>query len=226
MRLFFIIVVVFTLFASSASADKYFGIYPFASLYDVKSIYPNAQYTEKKPAWLKEDQKFVSIYGSGIDGVISIIFTDDLRISQNLLTQIHNKKADGIGLLRAEDLLLQSLPKNIEVYRSKPEDAHWIVDEIRWTPPGELKLSKFIKRYGKPNAEEIDENMNRYKIWNKFNDIRAIVDDKDIIDTVFYTFSDYDFYCWSDWSVGKPCNPKDFFTEDRPSTPKKKKTKK
>lgn len=223
MRIHFIVLFLLFLIAPSAFADKYFGIYPNATLSDVKSIYPNASFLDVQPAWMKNDQRFITITGSGIEGSISVLFYNDLETSRQSLKSLYDKQESGEILSSGESLSKKIYVNTIDMYTNDPNSDPWLVDQIRWSPVSDIKLQKFVKRYGNPDKEDIDENMNRYKVWNKSNNIMALVNDKDMISLVIYSFSAGDYMCSQKWKEGKECNPKDYLKKIPSSKLKKSK---
>lgn len=222
MRIQFMQVLVLLLVTSTAYADKFFGIFPYATSSEVKSVYPNAIYSDIKPSWLKDDQKFISIHGSGIDGTISVIYSNELNRAKKDIQQYLDREASGESLGFVENEWKNFHSMAIKKYELNPSLDPWIVEQIRWSPSKEVKLATFIKRYGKPDREEIDDIMYRYKIWEKKYNIKAKVDDNNMIDVVVYGAIHGDYFCAIEWRNGKECNPHDF----KAVTPQKKSSKK
>ena len=200
--------------ATPSYADQYFGVFPGAAVSDVRNLFPNAEFEELKPAWLKPYQRLVQIRGEGIDGVIAFLFEDELSVAKRESARLTEKKDRGERLSEEEKYILRSYEETIGKYLSEPNTEPWKVDDIRWQPNTPIALSKLITRYGKPDKEEIREDMQRVKIW-KTRGITAFIEDNDIVGLIVYRFTFRDWVCASRWKRGDMCDPQDPFPELR-----------
>ena len=151
LRIICLLVTTFWLLATGISqAEVLQGVNYLASLKDVKNIYPNATYTKLTPAWLKEDEAFISVYGTGMAGKIYILFIDSRPY-------LRKKVVESTDSSKTE--LLMKLAK-------EPDDTALTVDWVRWIPDSPIPIERFQSRYGKPKCD-FDEDMSPICTWRE-----------------------------------------------------------
>lgn len=159
------LVLLLAMFCSHAHAEVLFEIRYSATLGMVKEVYPNATYSKLKPAWLGQDEAFIRVSGSGMNGALMVAFFDERPLWAS------RTREDVLALLSAggrepteaavEDYLADS--KKIA---ARGDDEALYVKWVRWVPVTPINLVKLESRYGKA-ACSMNEAFDTVCSWPK-----------------------------------------------------------
>ena len=173
-----------TSFASVlANAEILHDVFPFESLKQIKSTYPKASFTALSPAWLKENQAFYSMSGSGFPGTLMLIFDDSRTLGKDRY----------LALNCDSDVERSDLDKRkCDVWRSvknRPVDDALTISWVRWVPAAPIPIDRYKSRYGEPTKVEFSPmDMTPYAEWTSIALTAQLSDDKRLVlyvDTAF-----------------------------------------
>lgn len=135
-----------------ANAEILQDIEWYDSLGKIKQRIPNATFSQRKPAWLKEDQAFYEITGSGLSGKTFVLFDDARPLFKRRLIEKAGE------LTAAQNDSYSELTK-------EPDDSALTVDWVRWVPDNPIPLDRVKAKYG-PAKCDIDDDMQPICTWS------------------------------------------------------------
>ena len=157
--------------------EIYQGIEPSATLQEIKSRFPNAEYKAINAAWVTSDKAFYLITGTGLVGELYVAFYDDRPAS---FRAMQDAKAAGN----------EDLPKFYLAQWEKGTDSALTTQWVRWVPAAPIPLERFFLRYGKPAKVEFNNNdMAPYYQWTDKGVLVTLADDLKKVLTVEYAFT-------------------------------------
>lgn len=161
----------------SARSEIYQGIEPNATLREIKTRFPNADYKSVKAAWVTPDKAFYLITGTGLVGQLYVAFYDDRPTSY--ASMVDAKAAGNEDLAK---FYLSQWEKNVEDALT----AEW----VRWVPASSIPVERFFVRYGKLTKVEFNNSdMTPYYQWKEKGVIVSVSDDLKTVLTVEYSFT-------------------------------------
>lgn len=143
-----------TLFSGVSKAEVFFGINYAATLGEIKSSYPKAQYVKLNSAWITESDAFIKITGAGLGVDIRVAF-EDLRPAAKKLFLLENQKTEAD----------QMVSDGFKSMMAKTDDEALTVEWVRLTYMSPIPIDVFKKRYGNPSKCEHDESFNLMCRW-------------------------------------------------------------
>lgn len=219
MRLLFIFLIALSVVLPVA-AERFLGFSPGDRLTDVRRRYPNANFEEKRAAWLQPYQRLVQINGPGIDGVVAIKLEHEVDALASKLKDLAVKQVNRIPLTGTEAWAFETFPRMLERLRENPPLDPWEVKDIRWEPPKSIVLKSITGKYGPPEKDELDEQFRRVLRWEE-RGITAYISEVDVVQVLIFDFSIGDIICASRWKQGSECDPLDPAGTKREPAPKK-----
>jgi len=148
------ITIVFALllyFTESTLAETYRDIGPLDTYSDLVKKFPKAIFTKMNPAWAQSHDVMYQIKGQGMSGTIIVKFYDARPFWKEQLSQ--SNIADNNDWMKE--------------MAEAPDDSITVA-WIRWIPDIPFPVSRLIKKYGKPEKEDFnEEDYQPYKEWSK-----------------------------------------------------------
>jgi hypothetical protein len=176
MRLIYFIVAIFIAITPIIARTEILqGISYIDTLGEVRQKYPNARFEIVKPAWLKLDETFYRITGSGIPGAIMILFNDGRPDFKKMLTEnAENPNYDKDGVIK----LLATQQDNEAL------NAIW----VRWIPTQAIPLDRYKQKYGQPKCS-LDDAMRPICTWPAVGLEAQMSDDQKLVEFVTTVFT-------------------------------------
>ncbi len=158
----------FLLTSTIASAEAYLGIAPGTDLASIRAKFQNATFTDLKPAWAPKTLRLYQMQGYGLGGMVVIKF-DDIR-----------------------PILKESM--NLESIATGEDDPYFVASGFRFIPDEPVKLDLLIKKYGRPEKQGVDRNLNKFVSWLS-RGVSATLSDKkeDYVSMVEYIYTKEEF---------------------------------
>lgn len=169
-----ITLVIFTFTLSTiVNAEIYKDFEPNLSLKVIKERYPNAEFSDLKPAWIKSNELFLDMHGTGISGNIY------LKLSSNEYWK--------------DKLESETDPEMITFYESmanRPIEEKLTLDWVRFLPISRIPFERLKTKYGKAEkCSYFDENFTPYCSWDSKGVLVSLTDDKKYVNYIEYTFT-------------------------------------
>ena len=154
--------------SSISSAEAYLGIAPGTNLTSIREKFPNATFTDMKPAWAPKTLRLYQMQGYGLGGVV-VIKLDDIR-----------------------PILKESM--NLESIATGEDDAYFVASSFRFIPDEPVKLDLLVKKYGRAEKHGVDKNFNKFVSWLS-RGVSATLSDKkdDYVSMIEYVYTKEDF---------------------------------
>lgn len=168
-----IVLIILTLTISTlVNAEVYKDFEPYLSLKEIKERYPNAEFSDLKPAWAKQNEVFLDMHGTGISGNIYL----------KLSTIEYEKKLD-----------LETDPETISFYQrmiNKTQDERLTLDWLRWIPINTIPFERLTTRYGKAEkCDYLEENFIPYCSWESKGVLASLSNDNKNVHYIEYSFT-------------------------------------
>lgn len=171
-----IILAVFVLPHSIASAETFQGIGPHQTLGDIKAKFPNAVVVPIKAAWVTENDAFYSLSGDGFPGTLFIAFTDS--------RPLYRIKADEAKANALDDEHLRTLA-------NKSNDEALLIRAMRWMPATPIPIQRYVSKYGKlPKVEFSAQDMTPHYRFPDMGLLLNVSDDQKLVISVEFTFTE------------------------------------
>lgn len=186
--------IVFLLFFISQSicAEVYKDFAPFTTLATIKKNYPNANFEVVKAAWVKENDLFLEITGSGLSGT-TYVATSKRSDSEVKETIDRLKKRLDLDPSLNNDAW-NNLIESEEKYLVAPDDEKYTIDWLRWVPNLPLPIERLISKFGEPDIYDFqEEDFQPYAQWVKRGLLARLSDDKKRVFSIQYSFSEDDY---------------------------------
>lgn len=167
----FIFLFLSLLVSTFSHAEVFMGITPYMTLGEAKKLFPNAQFAQKKPAWLPPDSVFLQIVGAGLPGTIYVYF-EDIR---PLVKQMVKEKGGVYANILSDD----------EGFK-----AAW----VRLVPNQNFSIEKLIAKYGPPEKKYISSDgfFAQKAEWPKFGIDVTLSEDERLVREMVFSFSKED----------------------------------
>lgn len=179
------------LIAPMSVAETYMNFQPNDSLKEAKAKYPNASFTELKVGWTKPNDRFVQMTGQGIVGTIYLKFSHSDAFWESQKSRFESKIAANGGWEDAADSRMLQVAKN---YLASPLEERLTLDWIRYAPPTPIPFERLQSKYGKPEKCDYDqETFAPFCEWTKKGVYVALSDDKKMVQTIEFAFTDDDY---------------------------------
>lgn len=164
----------------SAQAEVMFGIQYSATLGTVKSLYPNANYTQLKPAWLQPSEAFFKIDGEGMRGVLYVAFLDPRPYWSAYTAEDAIARLKATGKTPTDEQVERQMNFASSIAIESDDDA-LSVKWVRWAPDRSIPLGKLESRYGKASCS-LDQTFDTICRWPKRSLVAAMsVDGKSVM---------------------------------------------
>jgi hypothetical protein len=159
------LLLVLSLLCGAVHAEVLFGIQYSATLGMVKKLYPNAEYTKQKPAWLQPDEAFFKISGRGMSGEIFVAFVDPRPLWSTYTAEKAIATLQSTGKTPTQEQVDHYINFARSMASSSDDDA-LSISWVRWVPDRAIPLRKLESRYGKASCS-LDEAFNTACSWAK-----------------------------------------------------------
>ena len=157
--------------------EIYQGIEPNATLQEIKTRFPNADYQPIKAAWVTADQAFYLVTGTGLVGKLYVAFFD-------------NRPTSFASMVDAKAAGHDDLAKFYRDQWEKSTEDSLTTSWVRWVPPAAIPIERFFLRYGKVAKVEFNnEDMSPYYQWKDRGGLASLSDDLKSVKSVEYTFT-------------------------------------
>jgi hypothetical protein len=160
---------------------------------NVRTLFPNANFKDLKPAWLPPHQRLVEISGSGIEGTLAMKLEHEVDGARALAKDLAMRQANRT-LEPWQASVLSYMPSGLAKLEESPPADPWEVKDIRWEPPTPISMRAAHTRYGTPDKDSVDEQFRRTLAWSK-RGITAYVDQNELITLIVFTFTFRDYAC-------------------------------
>lgn len=184
-------------------AEGFLGIGPKTRLQDLRGQFPNARFTDLRPAWLKPHQRLIDIAGPGIDGELAVKLEHEVEGTRLLAKELATRQVRGT-LEYWQGFLLHDMPERIERLEASPPTDPWEVKDIRWQPVTPVSLKAASRRYGAPESDTTDEQFRRVIEWKK-RGITGYANAEDQVTLLVFSFTVRDYVCAGREPVSPAC---------------------
>jgi len=161
--------------SAAGVAEELFDIQAMDTLGDIKRKFPNATIKAVKAAWVRENQGFYSLEGSGQPGTLMLAFDDDRPDWRQA-----NEKA-----IEANSAASEPTDANLkwveftQSHATASDDQALTIRWVRWVPPAVIPLERYKSKYGPPDKCGFnDTDMSPYCLWNTRALSVALTDDQ------------------------------------------------
>lgn len=162
--------------ASLAHAETYLNFVAGESVTTAKEKYPNATFTEIKAGWLKTNEKFLQMTGTGIIGTVFLKFSTLDSFWEEMMTDEQSEIDANLERDNTKEIA------NLAFYKkelAKPLDDRLILEWIRWLPDEPIPIARIQGRYGKPDKCDYEPDSFRpYCDWKSRGLLIGLTDDK------------------------------------------------
>lgn len=150
------------------NAEAYLGIAPGTDLASIRAKFPNATFTDLKPAWAPKTLRLYQMQGYGLGGIV-VIKLDDIR-----------------------PILKESM--NLESIATGEDDTYFVASGFRFIPDEPIKLDLLVKKYGHPEKQGVDKNFNKFVSWLSYGVSATLSDKKDgYVSMIEYVYTKEEF---------------------------------
>jgi hypothetical protein len=182
------------------------GINARSRMANLQTLFPNAKFTDSKPAWLKPYQRLIEVSGPGIEGSLALKIEHEVEGSRVLAKELAVRQANKT-LEPWQGSLMPYLSNKLAEWENNPPADPWEVKDIRWAPPTPITIRAASSKYGQPESDGLDEQFHRILSWPK-RGITAYVDVNDKITLFVFSFTTREYIC-ADQDAPKACNSPD-----------------
>lgn len=165
------IFILILLFCSLSHAEIYQGIKPDATLGDIRKIFPNANISKVKAAWVTDADGFYSMNGAGLSGQIFLAFSDP-RPSYRERIGGYARRLEELQQGPQTDKTPETVKaitdwnKLHKQWAAESDDDALVISWVRWVPPAPIPFARFITKYGPPMKSGFaDTDMRPYSEW-------------------------------------------------------------
>ncbi|MFM8899183.1 MAG: hypothetical protein ACKOF9_04435 [Burkholderiales bacterium] len=130
---------------------------------NVKKLYPNASFTNLKPAWLQDGERLIQIDGQGIGAIYVILFRDMSHWAKGRLLR---PLEEGGGL--SEEVLQRTA--------LLPDEQALVVQSVRMVHPNPVPIERYKSKYGPPSCS-VDSDMMPICKWPSRALVASMSDD-------------------------------------------------
>jgi hypothetical protein len=138
-------------FSHDTKSEILGGIPFWASLEDVKKLYPSATFTNMKPAWAQEDDRLIKIDGRGLGVSYVVLFWDRASFARRSLAIA---KQEGSPLSEESLLTLSTLS----------DERSLVVQWVRMIHPEPIPIERYRAKYGTPTCS-VNSTMDQVCKW-------------------------------------------------------------
>ncbi len=182
-------VIIFLLSYSISNAEIYKDFTPYKSLKLIKESYPNGRFEEVKAAWVKGDDGFYKLTGTGLSGTLYLAFYDQTNFyKKSYLDVLGTPEVDGLS--DDEKAKQQNLVEYWKLKDDLGKDEKLALIWVRWVPDEAVPFDRLKSRYG--NAEKCsynEENFTPTCTWDSKALSVNLSDDKKLVFSIDYNFT-------------------------------------
>lgn len=166
-----VIFILSLLFCTASHAEIYQGIRPESTLGDIKRLFPNANFSKVKAAWVTEEDGFYSMTGEGLSGKIYLAFSDRRPFQRERIAAFAQRLAEAQQDPQTDKTpdtikAITDMSRSYEKWAAEPDDVALVITWVRWVPPAPIPLARYITKYGPPTKSGFaDDDMRPYSSW-------------------------------------------------------------
>lgn len=164
----------FLMLAINVHSEIYRGILPLATMKDLKTLFPGAEFTFVKTAWASGEESLYKVTGPGLPGKMMIKFTDSSIFFKKYVEQLPSEEVD-------------EFDRNMAI----SSDETMSVDWVRYIPDTQIPIDRLVSKYGPAEESGFSEDtFNPYKLWKSKGVYASLSDDKRYALSIDYYFTD------------------------------------
>ncbi len=148
---------------AGASAEVLHGVRPLSTFGEIKADFPNGRFERVKAAWVKDDEAFYSMAGTGFPGKLYLFF-DDSRPSWRAM--VESMPVGGADEVAADDSDKEFGRKWLEAQAAQPDETALTIRLVRWAPIAPIPMERVKAKYGEPTKCDFDsEDFSPFCLW-------------------------------------------------------------